>query len=81
MKKSGRLWQYYRDKPFLDDNDVIACFIADNNDNELFKFQAKIVGYIENGNTKDVKIMVPLKYLSNFWRTLEWKLIVKIILF
>ena len=23
------------------------------------------------GNEKDVKIMVPLKYLSNFWRTLE----------
>ena len=24
-----------------------------------------------NGNTKDVEIIVPLKYLSNFWRTLE----------
>ena len=24
-----------------------------------------------NGSTKNVKIMVPLKYLSNFWRTLE----------
>ena len=23
------------------------------------------------GNTKDIKIAVPLKYLSNFWRTLE----------
>ena len=23
------------------------------------------------GNTKDVEIIVPLKYLSNFWRTLE----------
>ena len=23
------------------------------------------------GNTKDVEIMVPLKYLSNFWRTFE----------
>ena len=22
------------------------------------------------GNTKDVEITVPLKYLSNFWRTL-----------
>ena len=28
-----------------------------------------------DGNTKDVEIMVPLKYLSNFWRTLEIPLI------
>ena len=28
-----------------------------------------------DGNTKDVEIIVPLKYLSNFWRTLEMSLI------
>ena len=28
-----------------------------------------------NGNEKDVEIMVPLKYLSNFWKTLEMPLI------
>ena len=28
-----------------------------------------------NGNEKDVEIMVPLKYLSNIWRTLEMPLI------
>ena len=27
------------------------------------------------GNAKDVEIIVPLKYLSNFWRTLETLLI------
>ena len=27
------------------------------------------------GNTKDVEIIVPLKYLNNFWRTLEMPLI------
>ena len=27
------------------------------------------------GNTKDVKIIVPLKHLNNFWRTLEMPLI------
>ena len=27
------------------------------------------------GNTKDNEIIVPLKYLSNFWRTLEMSLI------
>ena len=29
----------------------------------------------ENNGTKDVEIMVPRKYLSNFWRTLEIPLI------
>ena len=28
-------------------------------------------GQIENDGTKDVQIMVSLKYLSNFWRTFE----------
>ena len=30
---------------------------------------------IGNGDTKNVEIMVPLKYLSNFWRTPEMPLI------
>ena len=30
---------------------------------------------LEAGNAKDVEIIVPLKYLSNFWRTLEMPLI------
>ena len=29
----------------------------------------------DNGVFKDVKIAVPLKYLSNFWRSLEMPLI------
>ena len=28
-----------------------------------------------NGNTKDIEIIIPLKYLSNFYRTLEMSLI------
>ena len=31
----------------------------------------QITGHTENGGTKDIETMVPLKYLSNFWRTLE----------
>ena len=30
---------------------------------------------IDAGGTKDVEIIVPLKYLSNLWRTLEITLI------
>ena len=64
-KTSGTLWQYYKDHP----NDNIT-------QSESFKSKIKITGKTPAaGNTKDVEIIVPLKYLSNFWRTLEMPLI------
>ena len=64
-KTSGSLWQYYKDEP----NDNLA-------NSESFKSKVKITGSTPaGGNTKDVKIIVPLKYLSNFWRNLEMPLI------
>ena len=68
-KTSRSLWQYYRDEPVLDNNNDIIDFSANNNNNTLFKQQ--ITGKTGNGGTKYVEIMVPLKYLSNFWRTPE----------
>ena len=42
---------------------------------ESFKSRIKITGKTPAaGNTKDVEIMVPLKYLINFWRTFEMPL-------
>ena len=46
-----------------------------NNLTDSFNFKVKFTGQTENNGTKDVEIMVPLKYLSNFWRTLEMPLI------
>ena len=64
-KTSGSLWQYYKDVP----NDNLA-------NSESFKSKVKITGSTPaGGNTKDVKIIVPLKYLSNFWRILKIPLI------
>ena len=64
-KTSGSLWQYFRDEP---NNDLA--------NSESFKFKVKITGKTpDNNNVKNVEIMVPLKYLSNFWRTLEMPLI------
>ena len=64
-KASGSLWQYYRDE--LNDN---------LDDSESFKSKIKITGKTPNNdNEKDVKIIVPLKYLSNFGGTLEIPLI------
>ena len=73
-KTTGSLWQYCKDIPSRDANDEITVFNA-NNLTDSFKFKAKITGQTGNDGTKDVEIMVPLKYLSNFWRTLEMPLI------
>ena len=40
-----------------------------------FKFKQKIISSTGNNGTKAVQIIVPLNYLSNFWRTLETPLI------
>ena len=64
-KTSGFLWHYFKDD--LNDN-LVQC--------ESFKSKIKITGKTPAaGNTKHVEIIVPLKYLSNFWRTLEMPLI------
>ena len=64
-KTSGSLRQYYKDIS----NDNLAR-------SESFKYKVKITGKTPaDGNTKDVEIIVSLKYLSNFWRTLEMPLI------
>ena len=75
FKSSGTLWHYDRYELFLNANGAIDDFVVDNNKNASFKFKTKIAGRTENDDTNNVKIRVPLKYLSNFWRTLEVPLI------
>ena len=47
-----------------------------NDDNApWFKYKANIIGNTEvDGTKKEVKLAVPLKYLSNFWRSnaIDW---------
>ena len=71
-KTSGDLWQYYRDERVLDNNSNI---IDNSNNNASFTFQQQITGQTENSGTKGIEIMVPLKYLLNFWRKQEIPLI------
>ena len=73
-KTTGSSWQYRKDIPALNANGEITHFTK-GNPTDSFNFKVKITGRTENYGTKDVKIMVPLKYLSNFWRTLEMPLI------
>ena len=66
-KTSGSLWQYCKDIPAVNNNDDIVEFNGANA-TDSFNFKAKITGQTGNNGTKNVEIMVPLKYLSNFWR-------------
>ena len=71
---SGSLWHFKRDKVPVNNADLTI----DNS--ESFKYKAALVGKTANHNNgksfvKDTKIVVPLKYLSNFWRSLEMPLI------
>ena len=66
--------QYYRDETALTAAGAIKNFHVGNNNSASFKFKQKIADVIGANGTKDVEIMVPLKYLSNFFRTLEMQL-------
>ena len=66
---SGSLWNFKRDET---EGDV--DLIIDNASS--FKYKANLIGNSENNGIKnDVKIAVPLKGLSNFWRSLAMPLI------
>ena len=74
-KTSGWLWQYCKDIPAVDDDGDIVDFNGATA-TDSFNFMAKITGQIDDDRKiNNVEIMVPLKYLSNFWRTLEMSLI------
>ena len=71
-KTSGSLWNYYRDEP----NSGLGG--ADNSvdysikDSKSFDYKTGITGTLADDNTtKNAEIVVPLKYLNNFWRTLD----------
>ena len=80
-KTSESLWEYCKDIPTVDDNGAIVNFNGANA-TDSFNFRTKITGKTPDNNNNGniagkiyVEIMVPLKYLSNFWRTLEMPLI------
>ena len=73
VKTTGSLWQYCKDIPARNDNEIIE-FTGDNL-TDSFNFKVKFTGQTGDNETKNVEIMVQLKHFSNFWRTLEMPLI------
>ena len=70
------MWNYYRDEP---SNPL-------SSNSESFKYKTSITentynlgvgdaGYGANKVDKNENVVIPLKYLSNFWRTLNISLI------
>ena len=72
-RTSGSLWQYCKDIPVVVDNNNAIVNFAEYNLTDSFNFKAKMTGQTGDDGTNNVEIMVPLKYLSNFWRTLGKK--------
>ena len=67
IKTIGSLWNYYRDEP---SNPL-------SSNSESFKYKRSISGKTPEDNNlfTNAKLVFPLKYLSNFWRSLNIPLI------
>ena len=48
----------------MNDGGALVNFLGNS---ASFKFKPKIIGLAGDDGAKSVQIMVPLKYLSNFW--------------
>ena len=70
---SATLYQFKRDEP----QDNLANNLATDTSSS-FKYKVSLLGnpnIVGNVATLDVKVVVPLKYLSNFFKSLEMPLI------
>ena len=73
-KTYGSLWQYFKDNAVNDNGNIVE--LNGNNSIDSFNSKAKITDQTgNNGRIDDVEIILPFKYLSIFWRTLEMPLI------
>ena len=71
---SATLYQYKRDEP--PEDDAVADLTADNSSSLKYKISLLGNPVVANNIARiNVKVVVPLKYLSNFFRSLEMPLI------
>ena len=77
---SGIFWNYYRDEINDDENENDANENMLNNSKTMtsksLKYKTKIIGTTpDNGNRLNAEVVVPLKYLSDIWKSLDLLLI------
>ena len=65
---TGSLYQFKRDEP-PDDNADVA------NEPTSLVYKSKLISGTDDNNVNNVKLVVPLKYVSNFFRSLEMPLV------
>ena len=73
-KTTRSVWNYYRDEP---NSGAVRNINYSIKDSKSSNYETSITGKLEGNNVEkdDVEIVVPLKYLSNIWRTLDILLI------
>ena len=69
-KTTGSLWNYYRDEPKCEAEGNINYSIKNS---KSFNYKTSITGKLEGNDLEkeNAVIVLPLKYLSNFSRTLD----------
>ena len=75
---SGSLQNYYRNELNNDANENVNNGINNNKTiaNKFFEYKTKLIGSTpDDNNVLDTAVVVLLKYLSNFWRSLDLPLI------
>ena len=65
---TGSLYQFKKDEP-PDDNANVA------NDTTSLIYKSKLISGTDDNNVNNVKLVVPLKYVSSFFRSLEMPLV------
>ena len=68
QNSTGSLYQFKRDEP-PDDNANVG------NATSSLVYKSKLIKGTDNNNVNNVKLVVPLKYVSNFFRSLELPLV------
>ena len=70
-KTTGSLWNYDRDEPksSTDDNNITHSIL----NSKSFDYRPNFISSVTNNNLikNNVKIVIPLKHLSNFWKNLN----------
>ena len=78
-KTTGSFWNYYPDFPsseYVGNNEITRVFYPISN-SKSFDYKTKLVGTLPDGedDLEDIKIVVPLKNLSNFVFNLDFLMI------
>ena len=76
---SGNLRNYHSDEvndSENNDGNNFRIYINKTTRSKSFEYKTKLIGTApDDGGRLDAEVVVPLKYLSNFWRSLDLPLI------